>query len=81
MQKFRAVAHTAGMKISALISVAALVICGLNVCISSLFGVDVLLILCAYNAVAYRITNAFFGVAALFIAFWAVAFKPFRNLS
>lgn len=69
------------MKISALISIAALILCGVNFCIFALFGVDVLLIVCAYNALIYRIVNAFFGVAALFIAFWAIAFKPFHNLS
>lgn len=80
MQNFPNVAHTFGMKISAILSIAALVLCGLNFCINALFGVDVLLVLCAYNALVYRIVTSFFGAAALFIAFWTIAFKPFHNL-
>ena len=80
MQNFPSVAHTFGMKISAILSIAALILCGLNFCINALFGVDVLLVLCAYNALVYRTVNSFFGVAALFIAFWTIAFKPFHNL-
>ena len=32
------------------------------------------------SKLVYRTVNSFFGVAALFIAFWTIAFKPFHNL-
>ena len=69
------------MKISALLCITALIVCGLNFGIEALFGFNFLLAACAYNALAYRILNVFFATAALFIAFWTVAFRPFSNLS
>jgi uncharacterized membrane protein YuzA (DUF378 family) len=53
---------------------------GIFAAIYGLFGFDLLLLLCAYNQTAFRVFLALEGVAAVWLFFWLIAFRPQNNL-
>ena len=79
-RKFRRVAQTVGMKLTTIFLSAVLIAYGLGACLYALTGIDLLFLLTAGNAVIYRSLLSLAGVAALWLVFWLVAFRPTRDL-
>ena len=69
------------MKITTLACCILLIGYGLGACIFALTGFNVLLFLCAGNAIVYRALLSLAGVAALWLMFWLIAFRPTKFLS
>lgn len=69
------------MKATSLISLFYLIFIGLTASVYSLSGFNLLLFISFYNGTAYRILLSFSGVCALWLIFWAIAFKPFSKIS
>ncbi len=74
-------AHTAGMKITTVISSAILILFGIFAAVYALSGFDLLLFLCAGSVAVYRAILSLAGVAALWLFFFFVAFRPLKYLS
>lgn len=53
----------------------------LSLAIYALSGFNLLLFICFYSETAYRVVLAIGGVAAAWLIFWAIAFKPFKNIN
>ena len=79
-RKFRRAAQTVGMKLTTIFLSAVLIAYGLGACLYALTGIDLLFLLTAGNAVIYRSLLSLAGVAALWLVFWLVAFRPTRDL-
>lgn len=69
------------MKITTLLACGLLIAYGLGACAFALTGFDLLRFLAAGNGYVYRAALSLAGVAALWLLFWLVAFRPVRSLS
>lgn len=69
------------MKATSLIMLIYLIAIGIFACLFALTGFDLLWAICFYNRIVYRIALALSGVAALWLIFWAIFFRPFEPLS
>ena len=69
------------MKITTLICCSFLIAFGLIASAYALFGFNLLLFLCFGNVIAFRAILSLAGVAALWLLFWLIAFRPTRPLS
>lgn len=54
---------------------------GFFAAVAGLFSFNLLLFLCGYNQVIYRSLLALNGVAAAWLAFWLIVFRPQNKLS
>ncbi|HIX09904.1 MAG TPA: hypothetical protein H9683_06970 [Firmicutes bacterium] len=68
------------MKITTLFCCAVLIAFGLGACIFALTGFDLLAALTFGNPFVYRALLSLTGVAALWLVFWLIAFRPTRPL-
>ena len=68
------------MKLTTIFLSAVLIAYGLGAFLYALTGIDLLFLLTAGNAVIYRSLLSLAGVAALWLVFWLVAFRPTRDL-
>ncbi len=68
------------MKLTTLLCCAALIAFGVGACIFALTGFDILAALTFGNAYAYRALLSFAGVAALWLLFWLICFRPTKPL-
>ena len=68
------------MKITTLLCCAVLIAFGLGACIYALTGFDLLAAVTFGNAYVYRVLLSLTGVAALWLVFWLIAFRPTRQL-
>ena len=80
MQERARAAHTARMKLTTLLCCAILIAFGLCACIWALTGFDLLAAALFHNAAAYRALLSLAGVAALWLLFWLIFFRPTRNI-
>ncbi len=69
------------MKITTVVCCALLIVYGLFAALYALFGVDVLLLVAAGSLPVYRALLSLAGVAALWLLFWLIAFRPVKFLS
>ncbi len=69
------------MKLTTIICSAALIAYGIFAAVYALSGFDLLAFLTAGNAAAYRALLSLAGVAALWLLFWLIAFRPLKFLS
>ena len=69
------------MKVSCILCTVIVVLFGILALIYALFEVNLLLILCMNNPVLYRSALSVNAVAAAFLAFWLIAFKPQNHLN
>ncbi len=67
------------MKVTTLLCCALLIAYGLGACVYALTGVDLLALLTGGSA-WYRALLSLAGVAALWLVFWLIAFRPTRRL-
>ena len=67
------------MKLTTIICSAILIAFGVFATVYAFSGFDLLLFFCAGNFVVYRAAIA--GVAALWLLFWLIAFRPLKYLS
>ena len=68
------------MKITTLLCCGVLIAFGLGACIYALTGFDLLAAITFGNAYACRALLSLTGVAALWLVFWLIAFRPTRQL-
>ncbi len=68
------------MKLTTLICCALLIAFGLGACLYALTGFDALLFLTAGNRTLARALLSLAGVAALWMLFWLVVFRPTKPL-
>lgn len=69
------------MKLTTILLSAVLIAFGLFAAVYAFSGFDLLLFLCAGNLIAYRALLPLAGIAALWLLFWLIAFRPLRYLS
>ena len=69
------------MKVSCIICSIILIASGIFATVYALFSYNLLLFLCFYNRVAYRIALSSIGVASGWLLFWLLAFRPQDNLN
>ncbi len=69
------------MKLTTLLCCGILVLFGVLAAVYALSGFDLLLFLCAGNLYAFRAFLSLAGVAALWLLFWLIAFRPTKPLS
>jgi len=69
------------MKATSILSLIITLFICLCLCAYALSGFNLLLFICFYSETAYRVVLAVGGVAAAWLIFWAIAFKPFKNIS
>ena len=69
------------MKLTTVICSAILVAAGMFALVYALSGFDLLLFLCGGNVYAFRALLSLAGVAALWLLFWLITFRPLRWLS
>lgn len=69
------------MKLTTLICCGLLIAFGAFACVFALSGFDLLLFFCAGNPYLYRAVLSLAGVAAAWLLFWLIAFRPTRPLS
>ena len=69
------------MKYTTWIMCGILIFFGLLGSVYALVGVNVLLLLCAGNVTVYRAVLSLSGVAAGWLLFWLIAFRPTKFLS
>lgn len=69
------------MKLTTILCCSLLALFGLFACVYALSGFDLLLFLCAGNAIAFRAVLSLAGIAAGWLIFWLIAFRPTRFLS
>lgn len=80
MRIFFRSAQTACMKLTTILLCTVLIVYGLGACLYALTGIDVLALVSAGNTVVYRSFLSLAGVAALWLFFWLIAFRPTREL-
>ncbi len=68
------------MKLTTILCCGVLIAFGLGACIFALTGFDVLAFFTLGNAAAYRALLSLTGVAALWVTFWLIFFRPTRRL-
>ena len=68
------------MKMTTLLCCGALIVFGLCACITALTGFDVLAALTFGDPYLYRALLSLAGVAALWLTFWLIAFRPTKPL-
>ena len=68
------------MKITTLFLCGVLAVYGLGACAFALTGVDLLFFVTFGNVTLYRCLLSLAGVAALWLIFWLVAFRPTHSL-
>ena len=78
---FLAFSHTALMKLTTLICCSYLVFIGLLATVYAFSGFNLLLFFSFENATVYRSLLSLSGVAAAWLVFWLIAFRPTRPLS
>ena len=69
------------MKLTTIICCSFLAFIGFYVTVIAFSGVDLLLFLCAGNLIVYRAILSLSGVAAAWLIFWLIAFRPTKSLS
>ncbi len=69
------------MKLTTIICSAILIAFGVFATVYAFSGFDLLLFFCAGNFVVYRAALSIAGVAALWLLFWLIAFRPLKYLS
>lgn len=69
------------MKLTTIICSAILILFGIFATIYAFSGFDLLLFICAGNFIAYRAVLSLAGVAALWLLFWLIVFRPLKYLS
>ncbi len=69
------------MKITTVICCALLILYGLFAAVFALTGLDLLLLVTAGFMPVYRALLSLAGVAALWLLFWLIAFRPTKFLS
>lgn len=69
------------MKITTLICLPILIALGIFAAVYALSGFNLLLFLCWGNVYLFRGLLALSGVAALWVAFWAIAFRPTKTVT
>ncbi len=69
------------MKLTTLICCGILFFLGIFASIYAFSGFDLLLFLCGGNQIAYRSLLSLAGIAAGWLLFWLIAFRPTRPLS
>ena len=69
------------MKLTTLICGAYLIAFGIGACVYALTGFSPLAFVCFGNALAERALLSLTGVAAGWLAFWLIAFRPHAALS
>ena len=74
-------AHGNCMKITTYICCAILILFGLFACVFALTGFNVLLFLTAGNVLIYRSLLSLAGIAALWLLFWLIVFRPAEFLN
>lgn len=68
------------MKATSLLFLIYLIAIGIDLCIFALTSFDPLLWICFQNKIVYRVLLSVAGIAALWMIFWLIAFKPFKNI-
>ena len=74
-------AQTDGMKLTTLLFCGYLIGFGVGAAVYALFGVNLLALVTFGNVYAYRALLSITGVAALWLLFWLLAFRPTKFLS
>ncbi len=69
------------MKLTTLLACSVLIVCGIFAAVYALAGFDILAYLTFGNPYVYRAALSLTGVAALWLIFWLVAFRPTKFLS
>lgn len=69
------------MKITTILCCTYLVLGGIAAAVWALTGTDVVRALCFGSLTAYRVLFSLAGVAALWLLFWLIAFRPLKFLS
>lgn len=69
------------MKLTTLICCSLLIAFGLIACVYALSGFNLLLYFCFGNLIVYRSLLSLAGVAAAWLLFWLIAFRPTKPLS
>ncbi len=69
------------MKLTTVVCSAILIAFGVLAAVYALSGFDLLLFFCAGNLIVYRALLSLAGVAALWLLFWLIAFRPLKFLS
>ncbi len=69
------------MKITTILCCSVLIAFGLFAAVYALAGFDLLLFFCAGNGAVYRAVLSLAGVAAGWLVFWLIAFRPLKPLS
>ena len=75
------ITNTAAMKYTTWIMCGILIVFGIFASVYALVGFDLLSFLCFGNIFIYRAVLSVTGVAALWLFFWLVAFRPTKFLS
>ena len=73
-------AHTECVKLTTILCCIVLIAFGLGACIFALTGFDVLAALTFGDPYLYRALLSLAGVAALWLTFWLIAFRPTKPL-
>ena len=69
------------MKLTTYLACAILILFGIGACVFALTGFNLLLFCCAGNTYVYRALLSLAGVAALWLLFWLIAFRPAEFLN
>ena len=69
------------MKLTTLICCSFLSFIGILATVYALSGFNLLLFFCFSNVVLYRAVLSLSGIAAAWLIFWLIAFKPTKSLS
>ena len=69
------------MKLTTWICSGILIFFGLCATVFALSGFNLLLFLCAGNTIIYRSLLSITGVAALWLLYWLIAFRPTKYVS
>ena len=69
------------MKLTTWIACGILIFFGLCATVFALSGFNLLLFMCAGNIIVYRSILSITGVAALWLLYWLIAFRPTKFVS
>ena len=69
------------MKITTILCCSFLIALSVIACVYALTGFNLLLFLCAGNVIIFRAILSLAGIAAGWLLFWLIAFRPTRFLS
>ncbi len=69
------------MKLTTILASAILILFGFFATVYAFSGFSLLLFVCAGNVIVYRALLSLAGVAAAWLLFWLIAFRPLRFLS